>query len=177
MSRRRVLLLACVLALASPSRPWAAGAPQSPGTSTPEQPPGIRIERADPGPAAERRRRLSAWRELYRTRLEGLRRESEGLFAALERSSLAASALHCERVLHSASKVDRRGLFSSSDIRLDRVLFGSLRRFEAGSAECLTGRYLEAYQLLHEAQAGLLWIDRRLVSRLRAPVPLLGLGE
>jgi len=160
--------------------PWVgqvAASPVAQEEHRAEQAPGVRIERADPAPAAERRRRLSRWTELYESRLGPLRGEADVLFEALERSSLAASALLCEGVLQSASEVDRRGLFSSSEIRVDRVLFGSLERFHAGASQCLAGRYLKAYQLLDEARAGLGWIDRVLASRLRPPIPLRGLAD
>jgi len=177
MRRRRLVAVALALA----GLPWMpARADQQPNDRDGgafEQAPGVHIEKADPGPAAERRRRLEVWRVLYLERLRFLRAECDGLFGALERSSLASSAAHCERLASSASKVDRRGLFSSSDVRIDRVLFGSLERFAAGAQECLGGRYLRAYELLHEARAGLRWIDRRVASGLRPPIPLPGLGE
>lgn len=169
-------MLAGLVSVAVASRgaqaPAPAGPADRPGS---EQAPGVRIERADPAPAAERRRRLAAWRELYLERLRPLRGASDGLFEALGRSSLTHSAAHCERLAELAAGVDREGLFSSSEVNMDRVLFGSLERFESGAAECLAGRVLKAYRLLHEAQAGLEWIDRRLASRLRPPIPLRGL--
>jgi hypothetical protein len=181
MKGKRVLPLALALALAlawlCPSAGRTAQSTDEVRVPSPELAPGIRIERADPGPAAERRRRLAAWRELYMKRLGPLREESDGLFGALESSSLAASVAHCERLAGKAREVDRRSLFSSPDVRIDRVLFGSLERFVAGAARCAAGRYLEAYTLLHEARAGLRWIDHRIARGLRPPVPLAGLGD
>ena len=169
-------LLLAALALLSASGLQGADVPATEEADDHELAPGVRIERADPGRHAESRRRLSIWRELYGKRLEPLRAEVARLFSALERSSLMASAVHCDRISRSVSEVGRQGLFSSSEPRLDRVLFGSLERFEAGSSACLAGRYVEAFRLLQEAWAGLGWIDRHLESRLRPRIPLPGLG-
>lgn len=140
--------------------------------------PGVRIERARPDrETTAAHRRLRSWRELYGQRLLRLRAATGRLFDELEGSSLAALSDRCREIGRAVGRVDRRGLFASGDVELDRVLFGALERFRAGAAECVGGRYLNAYRLLVEARMGLVWVDRRIEHRLRPTVPLVGLDS
>ena len=168
--------------LASPreAAPPASGTPET-GEKAPadrEMAPGVYIERAAPDPRAlELRRRLKAWRPVYREQMAPVRGAHAELETALERSSLASSIGRCLHLLRVVSAVDRRLLFSSSDVRLDRVLFGALERYEAGASACLVGRFLRAHSLLEEAGAGLAWADRRLERELGEPIRLRGLDR
>ncbi len=163
-----VIALAPALQAGDPDRRGAAGDDR--------QAPGVRIERVAPTPdAAAARVRLRQWRRLYLDRLSALRRSATLLFAELERSSLATLTDRCGDLLATVAAVDRAALFPSTEVEIDRVLFGSLERFRAGAGECLAGRFLSAYRLLVEARAGLEWVDRRVDRRLSAPVPLPGL--
>lgn len=162
-----------VLALQAPvSRPAPA---IGQGAAAGEPASGVRIEGAPPEADAARRTRLLAWSELYRQRLEPVRLSARALFAELERSSLAVLGARCRELGASVKRIDRRGLFASGDVELDRMLFGSLERYRAGAGKCLAGRYLEAYRLLIEARVGFEWVDRRVERSLRPPVPLRGL--
>lgn len=148
----------------------------APALESAAPPPGVHIERASPGPEAEAARaRLIEWHRLYVDRLAALRRSAARLFAELERSSLATLTDRCTTLLERVGEVDRAALFPSTDVDLDRVLFGSLERYRAGAAECLAGRFLSSYRLLLEARAGLEWVDGRIERRLRPPVRLRGL--
>lgn len=171
-----VLRHVCLVFLFAASVGSAAEPADSDESETGQLAPGVRIERVAPDADAETARaRLRAWRTVYSNRLAALRRSAGALFSELERSSLATLTDSCRDLLARAGEVDRRGLFASADVELDRMLFGSLERFRAGSAECLAGRYFSAYRLLLEATTGLAWIDRRIERRLRPPVRLRGL--
>lgn len=140
--------------------------------------PGVSIERSAPNPEAEaRRQRLREWHRVYLDSLAPLRRAVGVLFTSLERSSLASLKGRCQAIRDRVEAVDRATLFPSSQVGIDRVLYGSLERFRAAAIECLAARNLGAYRLLLEARAGLEWVDQRLEIELTPPVRLPGLSE
>ncbi len=140
--------------------------------------PGVRIERAEPNPETlARRARLVEWRPLFERRLAPLRASLARLFESLVHSSLETLVDHCQAILTLERAVERDGLFSSADVAIDRMVYGSLERLRAGGRDCEADRYLSAFHRLSEARSGFEWVDRRIERALRPPVRLPGLDR
>ncbi len=166
------LLVAALATVPAPS------AGETERTGAQELAPGVRIERPPPDPALEaRREQLRAWHRIYTESLAPLRRAVLELFEGLESSSLSSLKARCLAIRDRVAGLDREVLFPSSDVALDRVLYGALERFRAAANECLAGRNLGGYRLLLEARAGVEWVDRRLEIELAPRVRLPGLVD
>ena len=139
--------------------------------------PGIWILRSPEEDQASRRARVRQWNGIFESELRRVRSAFAALFVALERSSLATESERCPRLAQEVTAVRRALLLPSPEVRLDRVLVGSLERLESGAIECVAGRYLLSYRLMEEGRAGLDWIENRVARSLREPIVLPGLSD